>query len=100
MLAIRGRSSSGSGGRRFTATSPARTAASVVQIWSIAADTCANLQAPWRTHKLLILLGFRCPVVPGRVPEGPLSGLLIRRSGVRDPDGPPMESEGDRKSVV
>jgi hypothetical protein len=58
--------------RDFTAASPARTAASVVQIWSIAADSCANLQAPWRTHKWLILLGFRCPVVPGRLPEGPL----------------------------
>jgi hypothetical protein len=44
----------------------------VVPIWSIAADSCANLQAPWCTHKLLILLGFWYPVVLGRRPEGPL----------------------------
>jgi Arc/MetJ-type ribon-helix-helix transcriptional regulator len=67
---------------------PARTAASVVQIWSIAAETCANLQAPWRTHKPLIRLGFRCPVVPGRRPEGPLERTfnpLVRGSSPRRP---------------
>jgi hypothetical protein len=69
---------------------PARTAASVVQIWSIAADTCANLQAPWRTHKPLIRLGFRCLVVPGRRPEGPLErtfNLLLRDPGASQAGG-------------
>jgi len=78
--------------------SPARAAASVVQIWSIATDSWANLQAPWRTHKPLILLGFWCPVVPGRVPEGPLKrtlNLVLRDPGVRDSSGGGPEVLGE-----
>ena len=60
---------------------PARAAASVFQIWSIATDYWANLQAPWRTHKPLILLGFWCPGCPGESPRTPLCGLFISCSG-------------------
>jgi len=77
--------------------SPARAAASVVQIWSIGPDSCANRQAPWRTQKSLILLGFRCPVVPGRRPEGPLERtfhLLLRDPGASRGGGPEILGQG------
>ena len=64
-------------------------------VWSIAPDSCANHQAPWRTHKPLILLGFRCPVVLGRRPEGPLERtfhLLLRAPGA--------SRVGGRRSLV
>src|ERR1700674_5473329 len=84
--------------RRFPRCPPGRQT-SVVQIWSIRADSWANHQAPGRTHKSLILLGFRCPVVPGRRPEGLLERtfyLVLRDPGASDSSagGPETLAQG------